>query len=69
MRLTHSFIPSLLLLAAGAAQAASSWGFDDGSVAVTSKKAEGVRFKEKYAASTFPSALLLSSECNSFVFL
>ncbi|KAM5355206.1 hypothetical protein ACJ41O_001852 [Fusarium nematophilum] len=34
-------IASPLLLLAGAANAASSWGFKDGSVSVTSKKAQG----------------------------
>jgi oligosaccharyltransferase complex subunit delta (ribophorin II) len=46
MRFVHSFVPSLLLLAAGAAQAASSWGFEDGSLTVSSKKADGA-VKEK----------------------
>lgn len=31
-------IPSLLLLTAGAVQAASSWSFDDGSVSISNKK-------------------------------
>lgn len=31
-------ISSLLLLAAGAVQAASSWSFDDGSVSISTKK-------------------------------
>lgn len=34
------FLHSLLLLAASAAQAASSWGFDDASVVVGSKKTD-----------------------------
>jgi hypothetical protein len=40
-------ISSLVLLAAGAVQAASSWNFDDGSVAVSSRKAGGEATKEK----------------------
>ncbi len=48
MRLTQSIAPALLLLAAGVAQAASAWGFDDGSLQVTAKKA-GESVKEKYA--------------------
>lgn len=46
MRLTG--ISSLILLAAGAVQAASSWSFDDGSVSVSSKKAAGEATKEKF---------------------
>jgi oligosaccharyltransferase complex subunit delta (ribophorin II) len=49
MRFTQSIAPALLLLAAGAAQAASAWGFDDGSVQIAAKKA-GESVKEKYAA-------------------
>ncbi|KAK6949397.1 hypothetical protein Daesc_009472 [Daldinia eschscholtzii] len=39
MRFLHSFVAPLLLLATGAAQAASSWGFDDAKLSVTAKKA------------------------------
>jgi oligosaccharyltransferase complex subunit delta (ribophorin II) len=46
MRFLNSFVPSLLLLAAGAAQAASSWGFDEGSITVGAKKSDGA-IKEK----------------------
>lgn len=46
MRFLHSFVPSLLL-AAGAAQAASSWGFDEATLSVGAKKA-GTSVKEKY---------------------
>jgi hypothetical protein len=38
MRATTQLLSTLLLLAAGAAQAASSWSFDDGSISVVSKK-------------------------------
>jgi oligosaccharyltransferase complex subunit delta (ribophorin II) len=48
MRISQSIAPALLLFAAGAAQAASAWGFDDGSVAVVAKKA-GETAKQKYA--------------------
>jgi oligosaccharyltransferase complex subunit delta (ribophorin II) len=41
-------IPSLLLLAAGAAQAASAWGFDDGTLSIVAKKS-GETIKERYA--------------------
>ncbi|KAI1477047.1 Oligosaccharyltransferase subunit Ribophorin II-domain-containing protein [Daldinia eschscholtzii] len=39
MRFLHSFVAPLLLLTTGAAQAASSWGFDDAKLSVTAKKA------------------------------
>ncbi|KAI1137082.1 Dolichyl-diphosphooligosaccharide--protein glycosyltransferase subunit Swp1 [Hypoxylon sp. FL0543] len=39
MRFLRSFVAPLLLLAAGAAQAASSWGFDDAKLTVSAKKA------------------------------
>ncbi|KAI2601914.1 Dolichyl-diphosphooligosaccharide--protein glycosyltransferase subunit Swp1 [Hypoxylon sp. NC1633] len=39
MKFLHSFAAPLLLLAAGAAQAASSWGFDDAKLTVSAKKA------------------------------
>ncbi len=46
MRLTQSITPALLLLAAGVAQAASGWGFDDASVQIAAKKAaESIREK------------------------
>lgn len=48
MRFTQSFAPALLVLA-GVAQAASSWGFDDGTLSVVAKKG-GAGVKEKYAA-------------------
>ncbi|KAI3324598.1 Oligosaccharyltransferase subunit Ribophorin II-domain-containing protein [Xylariaceae sp. AK1471] len=47
MRFLHSFATPLLLLAAGAAQAASSWGFDDATVQVNAKKGAGT--KEKFS--------------------
>jgi oligosaccharyltransferase complex subunit delta (ribophorin II) len=41
-----SFASSLLLLAAGAANAASFWAFDEGSIAVLAKKGgEGIKEK------------------------
>ncbi|KAI1170913.1 Oligosaccharyltransferase subunit Ribophorin II-domain-containing protein [Nemania sp. FL0916] len=43
----QSFITPLVLLAAGAAQAASSWGFDEATVQVNAKKAAGS--KEKFS--------------------
>jgi len=47
------FLNALVLLAAGTASAASSWGFDDATVTVGSKRANnaaaGPTFKEKYA--------------------
>jgi hypothetical protein len=47
MRFLRSLTPALWLLAAGAAHAATTWGFDEGTVAVTSKKnPEG--FKASY---------------------
>ncbi|KAL2130423.1 hypothetical protein VTI74DRAFT_6395 [Chaetomium olivicolor] len=51
MRLTQSIAPALLILAAGVAQAASSWGFDDGSLAVVAKKS-GETIKERLNSKT-----------------
>ncbi|KAI1392742.1 Oligosaccharyltransferase subunit Ribophorin II-domain-containing protein [Hypoxylon trugodes] len=47
MRFYSSFVAPLMLLAAGAAQAASSWSFDDAKLTVNSKKA-GAGTKEKF---------------------
>ncbi|KAK8009065.1 dolichyl-diphosphooligosaccharide--protein glycosyltransferase subunit 2 [Apiospora marii] len=52
MRFLRSFVPSLLL-AAGAAQAASSWGFDDATLSVGSKKADS-SVKEKFSDKSLP---------------
>ncbi|KAI0149880.1 Oligosaccharyltransferase subunit Ribophorin II-domain-containing protein [Hypoxylon sp. NC0597] len=59
MRFLHSVVAPLLLLAAGAAQAASSWGFDDAKLTLTAKKAaagakdKGVyQFNDKKALTT-----------------
>ncbi|SPQ17818.1 a2c16e4b-3830-445f-bb65-50b7da30fd83 [Thermothielavioides terrestris] len=49
MRFAQSFTPALLLLAAGVAQAASAWGFDEGSVSVVGRKS-GEAVKEKLNA-------------------
>ncbi|KAH6853370.1 Oligosaccharyltransferase subunit Ribophorin II-domain-containing protein [Chaetomium sp. MPI-CAGE-AT-0009] len=46
MRFTQSIAPALLLLAAGVSQAASAWGFDDGSIQIAAKKS-GESVKEK----------------------
>jgi oligosaccharyltransferase complex subunit delta (ribophorin II) len=46
MHFSKSLFSAVLLLAAGAAEAASAWSFDDASVAVVAKKA-GDGFKEK----------------------
>ncbi|KAK7743527.1 hypothetical protein SLS53_004061 [Cytospora paraplurivora] len=43
-----SAIPSLFLLVAGAAQAASSWSFDDASISISSKKGVGEAHKETF---------------------
>lgn len=61
MRFTQSIAPALLLLAAGAAQAASAWGFDEGSVQVVLKKS-GEAIKEKYAT-PHQCAQKLTNEC------
>ncbi|KAK9769728.1 putative Dolichyl-diphosphooligosaccharide--protein glycosyltransferase subunit 2 [Seiridium cardinale] len=53
MRFLHSLVPSLLVLAAGAAQAASSWGFDEGTITVGSKKSDGA-VKEKFSEKNLP---------------
>lgn len=48
MRLTGSIASVLLLLSAGVAQAASAWGFDEGTLHIVTKKSpESV--KQKYA--------------------
>ncbi|KAI1819779.1 Oligosaccharyltransferase subunit Ribophorin II-domain-containing protein [Xylaria intraflava] len=47
MRFLHSVVTPLLLLAAGTAQAASSWAFDDATVQVNAKKGAGA--KEKFS--------------------
>ncbi|KAF3762259.1 hypothetical protein M406DRAFT_357376 [Cryphonectria parasitica EP155] len=41
-------ISSLLLLAAGAVQAASSWSFDDASISISNKKTAGEAAKESF---------------------
>jgi len=46
MRFSQSIAPALVLLAAGAAQAASAWGFEDASVQIAAKKS-GESIKEK----------------------
>lgn len=50
MRLLRSLIPSLLLGIAGVTQAASSWGFDEAVISVSSKGTGvgGAQFKDKY---------------------
>ncbi|KAL1841583.1 hypothetical protein VTJ49DRAFT_6893 [Mycothermus thermophilus] len=46
MRLTRSIASALLLFSAGVAQAASAWGFDEGSLQIVAKKS-GDSVKEK----------------------
>ncbi|ORY54567.1 Oligosaccharyltransferase subunit Ribophorin II-domain-containing protein [Pseudomassariella vexata] len=50
MRFLNSFV---VLLAAGAAQAVSSWGFDDATLSVTAKKGDGV-VKQKFSEKSLP---------------
>ncbi|TDZ44688.1 Dolichyl-diphosphooligosaccharide--protein glycosyltransferase subunit SWP1 [Colletotrichum trifolii] len=50
MRFFHSLTPALALFAAGAAQAASSWGFDSATVSVTGKGKDAT--KEKLSATS-----------------
>lgn len=66
MRLTRTLAPALLFLAAGVAQAASAWGFSDGSVSVVAKKT-GETATEKYAARDAPGERdrLLYANCAS----
>lgn len=45
MRFLHSLTPALVLFAAGAAQAASSWGFDSATVSVTGKDKDATKEK------------------------
>ncbi|KAI1319479.1 Oligosaccharyltransferase subunit Ribophorin II-domain-containing protein [Xylariaceae sp. FL0255] len=49
MRFLNSFFTPLLLLSAGAAHAASSWGFDDATVQINAKKEVGS--KQKFSES------------------
>ena len=46
MRIPRSLTPALLLLAAGVAHAASSWGFDEAALTVSGKKGGGDGIKE-----------------------
>ncbi|KAF5492613.1 Dolichyl-diphosphooligosaccharide--protein glycosyltransferase subunit SWP1 [Colletotrichum siamense] len=50
MRFLHSLTPALALFAAGAAQAASSWGFDSATVSVSGKGKDAT--KEKLSATS-----------------
>lgn len=60
MRFLRSFVAPLVLLAAGAAQAASSWSFDDATVQVNAKKAPGS--KEKFSeASPLPGPVAMGA--------
>ena len=59
MHFSKSLLSAALLLAAGIAEAASSWSFDEGTVAVVSKKG-GDGLKEKSAALTL---LLFAANC------
>ncbi len=47
MRFLHSLVPSLLVLGAGIAEAAS-WGFDEAVISVTGKGGASSAFKDKY---------------------
>jgi len=47
MRFLRSLIPSLLLLGAGVADAASSWNFDEAVISVIGKGNTGAAFKDK----------------------
>jgi hypothetical protein len=48
MRLIKALIPSLLLVGAQVAQAASSWSFNEGTISVSGKSTGGAQFKDKY---------------------
>ncbi|KAL0935157.1 oligosaccharyltransferase subunit ribophorin ii [Colletotrichum truncatum] len=50
MRFLHSLTPALALFAAGAAQAASSWGFDSATVSIAGKGKDAI--KEKLSATS-----------------
>lgn len=47
MRFLHLFTPALALFTAGAAHAASSWGFEDATVSVI-PKTKDVQLKKQY---------------------
>jgi hypothetical protein len=58
MRFLRSLIPSVLVLGAGIAEAASSWNFDEAIISVSGKGAGvGAGFKDKYVA--LPLTILL----------
>lgn len=50
MRFLRSLLPSLLLTGAGVAQAASSWGFDEAILTITSAEGRGAQpsYSDKY---------------------
>lgn len=48
MRFLRSLLPSILLLGAGVAEAASGWSFEDATIGVHSKAGDG--FKDKYVS-------------------
>lgn len=52
MRFLRSLVPSLLLLGAGVAEAAS-WGFDEAVISVAKKGNAGSAFKDKYVVQDF----------------
>jgi len=63
MRFLRSFLPSILLVCAGV-EAASSWKFEDATVAVSGKGA-GSGSKDKYEQLYFPTELLVTnSNCD-----
>ncbi|KAL2755814.1 hypothetical protein ACRALDRAFT_2042089 [Sodiomyces alcalophilus JCM 7366] len=62
MRFLHSITPALALLAAGAAHAASSWGFDDATVSLISRTKD-VQLKEQFGvAAPLERAVTLGSK-------
>jgi hypothetical protein len=72
MRFLRSLIPSVLVLGAGIAEAASSWSFDEAIISVNGKGAGvGAGFKDKYVANTHAvllNCMLLSQfECANSV--
>ena len=51
MRFLRSLLPSVLVLGAGIAEAASSWNFDEAIISVSGKGAASA-FKDKYVATS-----------------
>lgn len=62
----HSFNVFWVLYAVSIAHAASSWGFDDATISIQSKKAGvGGAFKEKYAGEQSNGVMTIANMCSA----